>query len=269
MNTTKIFIACHKKCDVPNDSIYLPLHVGAEGKESFGFTPDNTGENISLKNPIYCELTGLYWAWKNLDCDVLGLVHYRRYFTQKSKSFQKSHGELECVLTKEELDELLKSYKVILPKKRKYYIETLYNHYSHTFDSNHLDQTRKIIENAYPQYLQSFDRVMNQRSGYMFNMFIMNKQLSDSYCEWLFDILDKLVAIIGTDGMTDFEKRYAGRISERLFNVWLDYQVSSGFLSKSDIKEIDYMYFGEVDWSRKIKSFLSAKFFNKKYDKSF
>ncbi len=265
----QIFIACHKLCDVPKDKIYLPLHVGAEGKESFGFTPDNTGENISTLNPIYCELTGLYWAWKNLECDVLGLVHYRRYFTLKSKSFQKEHDELDCVLTDGEAKELMSKYKVILPKKRHYYIETIYNHYSHTFDGHQLDVSRNIIEKKYPQYLDAFDKVMKSRSGYMFNMFIMNKTLSDQYCSWLFDILKDLVKEIGTEGMTDFEKRYAGRISERLFNVWLVYQMDNGFLKKDDVKEIDYMYFGEIDWNRKIKSFLGAKFFNKKYDKSF
>ena len=72
----KILIACHKKCDVPSDPIYFPLHVGAEGKPSIGFTPDNTGDNISAKNPMYSEMTGLYWAWKNLSCDYIGLVHY-------------------------------------------------------------------------------------------------------------------------------------------------------------------------------------------------
>ena len=76
---TTIFVACHKKCDTPKDAIYLPLHVGAEGKDPIGFTPDNTGDNISSQNPIFCELTGLYWCWKNLQYDYLGLVHYRRY----------------------------------------------------------------------------------------------------------------------------------------------------------------------------------------------
>ena len=67
----KILVATHKKYDMPSEDIYLPIHVGREGKEDLGYQGDNQGENISLKNSNYCELTGLYWAWKNLQCDVI------------------------------------------------------------------------------------------------------------------------------------------------------------------------------------------------------
>ena len=65
MKNIKIIVATHKKYKMPNDAMYLPVQVGAEGKETLGYVRDNEGENISHKNPNYCELTGLYWAWKN------------------------------------------------------------------------------------------------------------------------------------------------------------------------------------------------------------
>ena len=68
---------------MPKDEMYLPVHVGAEGKDDIGYQKDNTRDNISVKNPFFCELTGLYWAWKNLDADYIGLAHYRRHFTSK------------------------------------------------------------------------------------------------------------------------------------------------------------------------------------------
>ena len=43
----KIFIAAHKKFTPPQENIYIPLHVGREGKEDFGYIGDNTGEHIS------------------------------------------------------------------------------------------------------------------------------------------------------------------------------------------------------------------------------
>ena len=51
----KVIIATHKKYEMPTDTMYLPLHVGAEGKEDLGYAKDNTGDNISEKNPYFCE----------------------------------------------------------------------------------------------------------------------------------------------------------------------------------------------------------------------
>lgn len=76
----KVIVAAHKPYRMPQDSMYVPLHVGrALDDQDLGWQGDNTGDNISLKNPYYCELTGLYWAWKNLKADAIGLVHYRRF----------------------------------------------------------------------------------------------------------------------------------------------------------------------------------------------
>lgn len=126
----KILVATHKKYWMPDDDVYVPLHVGAEGKESLGYLPDNTGENISSKNPSYCELTGLYWAWKNLDCEYIGLCHYRRYFG-KSIHTRNIDKKKEAILYREDYENLLQTYDVLLPKKRNYYIETVRSQYEH------------------------------------------------------------------------------------------------------------------------------------------
>ena len=70
-NKVKIVVATHKKYAMPNDEMYLPLHVGAtlHPDIDLGYQKDNVGENISQKNDSYSELTGLYWAWKDLDAD--------------------------------------------------------------------------------------------------------------------------------------------------------------------------------------------------------
>ena len=95
----KILVASHKEYRMPDDSIYLPLHVGAEGKVDadgqpldLGWTKDNTGDNISRLNPGFCELTGLYWAWKNLKADYIGLVHYRRHFSASTGYLFRKNG---------------------------------------------------------------------------------------------------------------------------------------------------------------------------------
>lgn len=271
MKKTQIIIATHKKYQMPESDVYLPLHVGAAGKGDLGYCRDDSGDNISLKNPSYCELTGLYWAWKNLTCDYLGLVHYRRYFTLKKASVIWRSGKtiqekLKCILTEEEMKVLEESYDIIVPSKRRYVIETLYSHYSHSHYQEHLDFTRKIIEEKYPEYLPAFDKVMKSRSGYMFNMFIMKKTISDQYCEWLFDILFELEKQVDVENLSPFQGRLFGRVSEIIFNVWLLYQIEKNHYR---INEIRCLYMEPVFWPKKAIAFLKAKFFNQKYDSSF
>ena len=78
----KIIVCCHKKDIFKESDIYKPIHVGkAISNIELGIQGDDTDENISSKNASYCELTGMYWAWKNLkNTDYIGLCHYRRYF---------------------------------------------------------------------------------------------------------------------------------------------------------------------------------------------
>ena len=229
-----------------------------------GFIKDNIGENISAYNSEFCELTGLYWAWKNIVSDYIGLVHYRRHFAGK-----KCGDVWERILTYNDLEPYTKDIKIFVPKKRKYYIETLESHYAHTHYIEHLCETRNIITDKYPNYLNCYDRVIKQRSGYMFNMMIMKRELLNDYCEWLFDILFDLKNKVDVKALSDFQRRYLGRISEILFNVWLNYQIQSKRVRRNEIKELPVIYMEKIDWKRKIAFFLEAKFMGKKYESSF
>ena len=253
-----IIIATHKKYDMPKYKSYLPIHVGKEGKKEVGFKGDNTGNNISLKNPYFCELTGLYWAWKNLKVDYVGLAHYRRHFKGKTKSKDK----FEQVLSDKEINELLRKNDIILPKKRNYYIENLYSHYEHTLHIETLDITGEIIKEKYPKYSKGFDLLMKRTSAHMFNMFIMKKELMDEYCKWLFDILFELEKRIDTTKYDSFHARFYGRVSELLLDVWLN---TKGY----KYTEVPLLNMEKVNWWKKGTSFLKAKFLGKKYDKSF
>lgn len=258
----RVLVATHKKYEMPNESIYIPVQVGREINYDIGYRGDNTGENISIKNSYYCELTGLYWGWKNLKCDYIGLSHYRRHFTNRNIFVRLLNNKFDCILAQNEIKKLLDTYDAILPKKRRYYIETLYSHYAHTHYAEHLDITRDIIEKHYPDYLKDFDKVMKQRSGYMFNMFIMKKELSDQYCEWLFDILERLELNIDLNKYDAFQARLFGRVSELLFNVWLRH-------NNVKSKEVPFIYMEKINWLDKGISFLKAKLEIRKYENSF
>lgn len=254
----KILVATHKQSELPKDGMYMPIQVGKvlHPELNFGYQPDNEGINISYKNPNFCELTALFWGWKNLDSDYIGLVHYRRYLGLKHKK-----DKWNSILTDEEAKHLCEKHDIILPQKRRYFIETLWSHYGHTHDISHLEKTKDIIRHDYGDYVQAFDKVMKRTWGHMFNMFIMKKDLADGYCEWLFDILFKLEKRIDFSTLSPFDARLFGRISELLLDVWIE-------KNHYAYKEIKMVQIGDENWPQKIKYFLEAKFLGKKYTQS-
>lgn len=264
----RIVIAAHKAYNLPKDSLYLPLHVGsALSDKDLGYQRDDEGENISERNPYFCELTGLYWAWKHLDADYIGLAHYRRYFSVKKKGAKAQ----DSALTLEQAKDLMSRYRVLVPKKRHYMIETLYSHYKHTHYEEHLIMTKNIIADQCPEYLGAYNEVLHRTSGHMFNMAVMERALLDEYCTWLFDILFELERRLGNPELTmsAYQGRLYGRVSEIIFNVWLLHQIETGHIAAHDVKEINCIGTEKVNWFKKGGSFLRSKFFHKKYEGSF
>ena len=185
----KIIVATHKKYWMPSDDIYLPVHVGKKGKTDLGYQGDDTGDNISDKNTNYCELTGLYWAWKNLKADYKGLAHYRRHFMVKGSKGTKE----EKVLNRQQLEELLKNDRYYFAKPEKLFLlkQIIVSMYMHIMHRIWMLQD-KFLDEKYPDYVKAFDETMKSTIGHRFNMFIMKSELFDSYCEWMFDILFEL-----------------------------------------------------------------------------
>ena len=129
MQKLTVLVITHKDYEFPNSACYLPIFVGGERTsaiKSEEFHQDNSGINIAGKNSSFCELTGLYWAWQNgifKNNQYVGLVHYRRYFAGKELYLKKRH-----IASESELLSLLEKYDAILPKKRNYFIESIYSH---------------------------------------------------------------------------------------------------------------------------------------------
>lgn len=256
----KLLIASHKFYETPDDEIYMPIFVGSVNKNNIeNFTRDDSGDNISEKNPYYCELTGLYWGWKNANFDFLGLVHYRRYFAG-TLNFKINNKNKKILCTKDIIN--FKNDTVYLPKKRNYYIETLYSHYKHTMYIEPLDKAGEIILEKYPDYYKEFELLKKRRKAHMFNMFIMPKDILNSYCEWLFDILQNLEQKVDSTKYTPFHARFYGRVSELLLDVWIN-------TNHIKYKEIPVVSLEKTNWLKKGFSFIRAKISKKKYEKSF
>ena len=214
---TQLYVITHKKFKNTNLEGYIPIQVGAFGKEKLGYLDDSIKDNISDKNKNYCELTGIYWLWKNInDVDIIGINHYRRYFS-KSEIIKSK----KLFLTTKKIEDILKTYDIIL-QKREVYREIAYKQYCNNSGfAEDLEKIREIISQKYNNYLQAFDEVMNSNRMYQFNMMICNKSLYNKYCDWLFDILFELEKTVDLSKYNDYQKRIYGFLSERLLNVWV------------------------------------------------
>lgn len=247
----QIIVATHKKYQMPSDSLYLPLHVGAALHDSLPYTGDNTGDNISEKNKTFCEMTGLYWAWKNLEADAIGLCHYRRYFAGKHSGSRRD--KWSRILGDAEVRALLNTAPVILPQKRNYYIETGYSQYAHAHHAIDLVVTRAILNERYPDYVPAFDSTLKRTTGHRFNMFVMRSELLDAYCTWLFDVLFELEKRLDISGYSAYDKRVFGFVAERLLDVWIE-------TNHVPYSELPVLHMESQHWLKKGTSFLKRKF---------
>lgn len=208
----KVFVAAHRDYEFPDDAVYQPIHVGrVAAATALPFPGDDTGDSISALNKTYCELTGLYWAWRNTDHAAYGLVHYRRYFAGSSN--QPASGA--------EMAQWLQNADVVVARRRHYVIETVQQQYSHAHHASDLEAARDALEVLHPEHLGSFDAVMAARSLSLYNMFLMRRELLDAYCSWLFPVLERAAKQIPFDSYGPQQARVMGYIGERLLNVWL------------------------------------------------
>ena len=143
-----IYVITHKVIDNPamiDSDHYRILHVGQNDNCLDTYLRDDAGENISSKNPNYCELTGMYWIWKNapeLQGDITGLVHYRRYFTYVKDDFNyKYFRKMPRILDYSIIKRRLESCDVIIPKKIRIF-SNLRSFYGKFHDVNDIDQLR-------------------------------------------------------------------------------------------------------------------------------
>ncbi len=237
----EIYVATQKPIAFNLPDIYKPIFVGAaikDEKEYYNYIADNKGDNISYKNKTYCELTALYWLWKNSTSDIVGLAHYRRYLSC-------------CALTSNPMKiakesdycGLFKKYELILPRKRCLWgsVEQQYANGQHLKD---YILCGEIIKEMYPDYYKDFVAISKTDSIYICNMFVGYRTIISDYCEWLFSILFELEKKVDISDYSVSEKRIFGYLSERLFNVWIKH---------NNIKTCElFLLNPEEGWKRRI-----------------
>lgn len=222
-----IYVVTHKKFDdVRLDSNhYKVIHVGKNGSCKDNYLRDDTDINISEKNPYFCELTALYWIWKNISArpdEIEGIVHYRRYFTSHWKNFIYQHGgEIPPILSYERIKEILADNDAIVPVKKRSFkpIEETYAYFHNDEDLKILGDAVKQVQ---PEYYNDYKEMLSDHAYYYANMIICRRSLLNRYSEWLFSILFEAENYININNYDDdYQKRVFGFMSERLLQVWI------------------------------------------------
>jgi hypothetical protein len=236
MTRLRLFSAAHRPYSIAAASYIQPLQAGkAHATIDLGFAGDDTGDHISHKNKNFCELTVLYWIWKNWPrdrVDAWGMVHYRRQFClhpgwRKKDIYTFSGEQLQEVVSEKLGEKIISSLErkdVILPRpvnifKKDGKLRSIEEHYRHEHIGAHWDTMISVMKEKYPEYEASLSYFNNVKLS-LFNMMIARWSTWDEYLSWLFDILFEVEKRIGP--IEDpYQARVFGFLSERMINLFV------------------------------------------------
>lgn len=245
----KIFVSTHKDVDLFESYVMQPVQVGCASSDLRfeGMHHDDEGENISELNPMYCELTTQYWAWKNVEADYYGFCHYRRYFDFAAERHEENpYGEImddrinartqqRYGLDDENILDSVEGYDVITTEIKDLRgfpgaNPTPLAQYA-AAPRLHIDDLTRvfaIVTELHPDYEEDVRAFLNGNHSCFCNMFIMRKDIFNDYCEWLFPILQIFCEITDMSHYSKEALRTPGHLSERLFNVYYRHRIRTG-----------------------------------------
>jgi len=225
----KIFICSHQNVILPEHPLLFPLQVGAalENTRFRGYLRDDVGDNISKKNRSYCELTGQYWAWKNVDADYYGFFHYRRFLYPNLKA--KRPYRIERNPTVEMLKKLdynsfsdvITKYDLIVPMGVKMHTSIREHYAAASFQHREdLDLINKILLEHHPEDDWAVEKYFSGDVHYFGNIYIMQRDVFRDYAEWLFPVLEEFDRRADKAEYGKQELRVDGYLAERLLGVY-------------------------------------------------
>lgn len=208
----KVYTMTHKHFLEPEEKeLYIPLHVGRALGQDLGYLGDNTGDHISGWNDRFGELTGVYWVWKNdLDSDVIGICHYRRFFVDQGRS----------LLKQEDYERILNEYDIIVSTGMTA-DGTYLQYYGEAHNIEDLYAVGRAIKKLYPEDYPLFEQILNQSKYYYGNLMVAGRKLFMDYAEWLFAILMEAEKEIDVSLYDYYNRRVFGFLSEQLLLLWI------------------------------------------------
>ena len=255
----KIAIACHKPSPLPADpsGVYLPLCVGhaLHPGLDLGIQTDDTGLNRSAENGCLCELTAIYWLWKNSAADFKGLFHYRRYL-----SLGMSHrgrlryglfrlmrrqlmpvskvGEKEFLRMADGFSrrcpQLCERYDILSTQPCRYTCSVA--EFFNEAVGRYLPIMNAILAERFPEYASTMNALLASRSMTFGNISVMRSDIFDRYCTMLFGVIDAVIEEVERSDdpnlKADFLNRKAGYLGELLTACFIETEHRRGLRVK-------------------------------------
>lgn len=226
----EVYVSTHKPIDFAVPDYCKKIQVNAEANGQWpGYLHDNDNpDNISLKNPNYCEMTALYSMWKNCKADIQGLYHYRRFLTEDEPFVCLLPADVvKPALSRARIASVLEEYDIILTEPVT--ISMLEKHTGLTTGESFslycywkdMRELWRVIEEKYPDYLPSLEYVTSSDHYSPYNIFIVRRELADSYFTWLFDVLGEIERRISVESYDTRHKRACAYMSEILLNTYV------------------------------------------------
>ena len=194
------------QCKYQLSTVQKEIQVGAAlTEERICELTDDTGENISERNRQFCELTALYWIWKNAGQNIVGLEHYRRHFLLQDNWYRK--------MKENDIDVILPTPLYVAPSLAQNYKD---RHEAYDWDFM-MDYLKRIHPKDFKEAVDFFATNLYSPC----NMFIMKKVVLDELCEWLFPILF-VCAEHGGKREDSYQNRYPGFLAERMITFFFE-----------------------------------------------
>ena len=220
----KVVVAAHEPAWVPDGEEFVPVLAGAATHQTAeSFLPtwklDNSGDNISERFSSYGDLCALYWAWKNLDADVLGFACNGRYLASNYRLNRKKR-----VADGDFLAHRVATYGIVLPSETNYFVVTTSTQFTRDYDELLIAVTRDVMSEICPEYEGPFVRSLRITHGHHSNLFLMRRDLADAYCAWLFEVLEEVEGSFASVAPKTLENGALCALAGLLLDPWLDAQ---------------------------------------------
>lgn len=262
----KICVCYHRPAFLFDENYIVPMWAGKDvantiSKEGFALSEkqkewmekhcagDNTGDNISNENRKYSEITVLYWVWKNYEKignpQYIGFMQYRRHFLLKENGLPGMYPDnrnqiyIEDIpenyaemigMTSKNVNNILHDFDGIAAVNDTKQSIRFYNENHFSQDVKYYNKTLEIIDKYQPEISGAAHQYERETYHAWSQCFVIKKEHFFDYCDFLFDVLQKLDAFCKDDyaKLSVEQQRILGYAAENIWGIYWRYLKNKG-----------------------------------------